>query len=93
MLAKILFWLCVALAVGLGLCVIYAKRQKSNANKYKALYENNNKTINELRRSLDGSRKEADVKSENRKEAKEKINELHHGDALDNALNGLHKHD
>lgn len=93
MLAKVLFWLCVALAVGLGLCVIYAKRQKTNAKKYKALYENNNKTIEELKRSLNGRRKEADVKSENRKEAKEKIDELHHGDALDNALNGLRKHD
>lgn len=93
MLAKVLFWLCVALAVGLGLCVIYAKRQKSNANKYKALYEDNNKTINELRRSLDVSRKEEAIKSENRKEAKKKIDELRHGDALGNALNGLHKHD
>lgn len=92
MLAKVLFWICAALAVGLGICVMYAKRQKSNATKYKALYEDNNKTIEELRRSLDGSRKEADVKSENRKEAKKKIDELHHGDALGNALNGLHKH-
>lgn len=93
MLAKVLFWLCAALAVGLGLCVIYAKRQKSNANKYKALYEDNNKTIEELRRSLNVSRKEEAIKSENRKEAKKKIDELHHGDALGNALNGLHKHD
>ena len=28
----------------------------------------------------------------NRKEADEKINNLHDGDALGNALNGLHKH-
>ena len=37
-------------------------------------------------------KEELKVKSENRKEADEKINALHTGDALGNALDGLHKH-
>ena len=35
---------------------------------------------------------ELKIKSDNRKEADEKVKDLHKGDALDNALNGLCKH-
>ena len=47
-----------------------------------------------LWRSEKIKRKETQGKLErkNRKEADEKINNLHDGDALGNALNGLHKH-
>lgn len=93
MLAKVLFWLCAALGVALFVCVMYAKKQKANAKKYRVKYEESNRMVAGLSRTINELRKEEAIKSENRKEAKEKINELHHGDALDNALNGLHKHD
>ena len=62
MLAKVLFWLCAALAVGLGL----------------------NKTIDRMK-------VEAAIKSNNRKEADEKVEKLHSGDAAANALDQLCK--
>ena len=37
-------------------------------------------------------KEELKIKSENRKKADEKINALHTGDAVDNAINGLSKH-
>ena len=47
----------------------------------------NNKVLME---QLNKLHEELRIKSENRKEADEKIKELHTGDALGNALNGLH---
>lgn len=93
MLTKVLFGVCAVLAVGLAVCFIYAKRQKASAAKYKKQAEANEEAINSLNMVIDRMKAEAVIKSENRKEADEKVEKLHHGDALDNALNGLHKHD
>lgn len=91
MLAKVLFWLCAALAVGLGLCVIYAKRQKAAAVKYKNKAEENEKVINGLNKTIDRMKVEAAIKSDNRKEADAKVEKLHSGDAAANALDQLCK--
>ena len=91
MLAKVLFWLCAALAVGLGLCVIYAKRQKAAATKYKNKAEENEKVIKDLNKTVDRMKVEAAIKSDNRKEADEKVEKLHSGDAAANALDQLCK--
>ena len=91
MLAKVLFWLCAALAVGLGLCVIYAKRQKAAAIKYKNKAAENGKVINGLNKIINRMKVEAVIKSDNRKEADEKVEKLHSGDAAANALDQLCK--
>ncbi len=91
MLAKVLFWLCAALALGLGLCVIYAKRQKVAATKYKNKAEENEKVIYGLNKTIDRMKVEVTIKSENRKEADEKVEKLHSGDAAANALDQLCK--
>ena len=91
MLAKVLFWLCAALAVGLGLCVIYAKRQKAAATRYKNKAEENEKVIKDLNKTVDRMKVEAAIKSNNRKEADEKVEKLHSGDAAANALDQLCK--
>lgn len=92
MLAKVLFWLCAALGVALFVCVMYAKKQKANATKYRVKYEESDKMVAGLTRTINELRKEEAIKSDNKKEADEKINEMHSGDALANALDGLHKH-
>lgn len=38
---------------------------------------------------LENLKLQSKIKSDNRKEANEKINALHNGDAVDNAINGL----
>lgn len=91
MLAKVLFWLCAALAVGLGLCVIYAKRQKAAATKYKNKAEENENVIKNLNKTINRMKVEAAIKSNNRKEADEKVEKLHSGDAAANALDQLCK--
>lgn len=91
MLAKVLFWICAALAVGLGLFVIYAKRQKAAATKYKNKAEENEKVIKDLNKTIDRMKVEAAIKSNNRKEADEKVEKLHSGDAAANALDQLCK--
>ena len=45
-----------------------------------------------LMKQLSLLHEETKIKTENRKEADEKIEELHNGDALGNALNWLHRH-
>lgn len=91
MLAKVLFWLCVVLAVGLWLCVMYAKRQKAAVAKYKNKAAENEKVINSLNMVIDRMKVEAVIKSDNRKEADEKVEKLHSGDAAANALDQLCK--
>lgn len=91
MLAKVLFWLCAALGVALFVCVMYAKKQKANATKYRVKYEESNKMVAGLTRTINELRKEEAIKSENRKETEKKIEALHDGDTVDNALNELRK--
>ena len=91
MLAKVLFWLCAALAAGLGLCVMYAKRQTAVAAKYKNKATENERVINSLKMIIDRMKVEAAIKSDNRKEADEKVEKLHSGDAAANALDQLCK--
>ena len=91
MLAKVLFWICAALAAGLGLCVMYAKRQTAVAAKYKNKAAEKEKVINSLNMTIDRMRVEAAIKSNNRKKADEKVEKLHSGDAAANALEQLCK--
>ena len=66
-----------------------AEKAKSDAdNKIEKLQEANNLIMGQLSKLHDELR----IKNENRKEANEKVESLHNGDAVSNAINGLSKH-
>ncbi len=91
MLTKVLICICAALAVGLAVCIFYAKSQKAAAAKYKKQVEADEEAIKNLNMVIDRMKVEAVIKSENRREADEKVEKLHSGDAAANALDQLCK--
>lgn len=91
MLAKIFFWIAAGLGVALFAAVLYAKKQKADAKAYKAKYEDSERMCQGLSRTIQQLRQAEAIKDENRKEADKKIEALHDGDTVDNALNELRK--
>ena len=91
MLAKIFFWIAAGLGVALFAMVLYAKKQKADAKAYKAKYEDSERMCQGLSRTIQQLRQAEAIKDENRKEADKKIEALHDGDTVDNALNELRK--
>lgn len=64
---------------------IEKKQTEEEFNRFVDKYEEMEKTISLLQSELR-------IKSENRKKADEKIEALHNGNVVDNAINGLSKH-
>lgn len=91
MLAKIFFWIAAGLGVVLFAVVLYAKKQKADAKAYKTKYEDSERMYQGLSRTIQQLRQAEAIKDENRKEAEKKIEALHDGDTVGNALNELRK--
>ena len=66
-----------------------AVKAKSDMEKELETALNSNKVLME---QLSLLREELRIKKNNRKKSNEKIDALHNGDAVDNAINGLSKH-
>ena len=79
--------LACGLAIFFFVCWKIAKKESKEA---KSSLDVCMEKYNELYAFVNTLKEELRIKSENRKEADEKIKELHTGDALGNALNGLH---
>lgn len=70
--------------------IIYflSKSYKKIKLEYKNLSDNYDRLSKEFQKLLDANK----IKEENKEEADEKINNLHNGNAVDNAINILCKH-
>ena len=80
------------LFVGILLLFFLWRSEKTKRKEIQGKLESTNK---ELARAIaEQAKLESTIQilRKNRREADEKINNLHDGDALGNALNGLHKH-
>ena len=89
---KFFLILTAVLFVGILLLFFLWRSEKIKRKETQGKLESTNK---ELARSIAEQAKlesTIQIMKKNRKEADEKINNLHDGDALGNALNGLHKH-
>ena len=89
---KFFLILTAVLFVGILLLFFLWRSEKTKRKETQVKLESTNK---ELARAIaEQARLESTIQilRKNRKEADEKINKLHDGDALGNALNGLHKH-
>ena len=89
---KFFLILTAVLFVGILLLFFLWRSEKTKRKETQVKLESTNK---ELARAIaEQARLESTIQilRKNRKEADEKINNLHNGDALGNALNGLHKH-
>lgn len=89
---KFFLILTAVLFVGILLLFFLWRSEKTKRKETQVKLESTNK---ELARAIaEQARLESTIQilRKNRKEADEKINNLHDGDALGNALNGLHKH-
>ena len=72
-------------------CVLWKIEQKIRKDTQKDLADSieNNKVLME---QLNKLHEELRIKNENREEADAKVNALHNGDSVSNAINGLSKH-
>ncbi len=89
---KFFLILTAVLFVGILLLFFLWRSEKIKRKETQGKLESTNK---ELARAIaEQAKLESTIQilRKNRKEADEKINNLHDGDALGNALNGLHKH-
>ena len=89
---KFFLILTAVLFVGILLLFFLWRSEKTKRKETQSKLESTNK---ELARAIaEQAKLESTIQilKKNRKEADEKINNLHNGDALGNALNGLHKH-
>lgn len=89
---KFFLILTAVLFVGILLLFFLCRSEKTKRKETQGKLESTNK---ELARAIaEQAKLESTIQilRKNRKEADEKINNLHDGDALGNALNGLHKH-
>ena len=89
---KFFLILTAVLFIGILLLFFLWRSEKTKRKEIKGKLESTNK---ELARAIaEQAKLESTIQilRKNRKEADEKINNLHDGDALGNALNGLHKH-
>lgn len=89
---KFFLILTAVLFVGILLLFFLWRSEKTKRKETQRKLESTNK---ELARAIaEQAKLESTIQilRKNRKEADEKINNLHDGDALGNALNGLHKH-
>ena len=89
---KFFLILTAVLFVGILLLFFLWRSEKTKRKETQSKLESTNK---ELARAIaEQAKLESTIQilRKNRKEADEKINNLHDGDALGNALNGLHKH-
>lgn len=89
---KFFLILTTVLFVGILLLFFLLRSEKIKRKETQGKLESTNK---ELARAIaEQAKLESTIQilRKNRKEADEKINNLHDGDALGNALNGLHKH-
>lgn len=89
---KFFLILTTVLFVGILLLFFLWRSEKTKQKETQGKLESTNK---ELARAIaEQAKLESTIQilRKNRKEADEKINNLHDGDALGNALNGLHKH-
>ena len=89
---KFFLILTAVLFVGILLLFFLWRSEKIKRKETQGKLESTNK---ELARAIAEQAKlesTIQIMKKNREEADEKINNLHDGDALDNALNGLHKH-
>ena len=89
---KFFLILTAVLFVGILLLFFLWRSEKTKRKETQDKLESTNK---ELARAIaEQAKLESTIQilRKNRKEADEKINNLHDGDALGNALNGLHKH-
>ena len=89
---KFFLILTAVLFVGILLLFFLWRSEKTKRKETQVKLESTNK---ELARAIaEQARLESTIQilRKNRKEADEKINNLHDSDALGNALNGLHKH-
>ena len=89
---KFFLILTAVLFFGILLLFFLWRSEKTKRKEIKGKLESTNK---ELARAIaEQAKLESTIQilRKNRKEADEKINNLHDGDALGNALNGLHKH-
>jgi hypothetical protein len=82
--------LCLFLISGFVLYILYQRTASklSISEMKKNEYEHEIKTLKDINSQL---REEMLIISENRRKADEKISELHSGDAVANAINGLSK--
>lgn len=89
---KFFLILTAVLFVGILLLFFLWRSEKTKRKETQGKLKSTNK---ELARAIaEQAKLESTIQilKKNRKEADEKINNLHDGDALGNALNGLHKH-
>ncbi len=78
--------------VNLLIAIIFWGLWRITNSKLKAVQHNVDAIVDTnhaLMKELENARFQLKIKSDNRKEADEKINALHTGDAVDNAINGL----
>ena len=89
---KFFLILTAVLFVGILLLFFLWRSEKTKRKETQVKLESTNKKL--ARAIAEQARLESTIQilRKNRKEADEKINNLHDGDALGNALNGLHKH-
>lgn len=89
---KVMFFVIIALG-GASFCLLMVLRHlKAEVKLLKCQLEASEKEKSAYARQVQRLTSAADITSKNRREADEKIEELHSGDVLGNALDGLHKH-
>lgn len=89
---KVIFILAIVILIllfGLHLVFCLYKAEKKKLQKAEKINEEVVKTNHALMEQIKLLQTESSVKTKNRNKANEKIDELHKGDAVDNALNSL----
>lgn len=89
---KFFLILTVMLFVGILLLFFLWWSEKTKRKETQGKLESTNKELAKAIAEQAKLESTIQILRKNRKEADEKINNLHDGDALGNALNGLHKH-
>lgn len=83
---------CIVLAISATIfCVLWKSEDKARIDLENEIADMHEVNLS-LMTQLSKVHEELKIKSENRSEADEKINALHNGDSVDNAINGLSKH-
>ena len=89
---KFFLILTAVLFVGILLLFFLWRSEKIKRKETQGKLESTNKELARVIAEQAKLESTIQILRKNRKEADEKINNLHDGDALGNALNGLHKH-
>lgn len=89
---KFFLILTTVLFVGILLLFFLLRSEKIKRKETQGKLESTNKELARVIAEQAKLESTIQILRKNRKEADEKINNLHDGDALGNALNGLHKH-